>query len=502
MISGSTKPQSPYRVSNVNEAVELAKKLKQEGTYDWFRGQIQNWKLSSSFSRLNEADRNKAHERIIRFVKWIEITPGLESLVEQADAAIAVAQHYGLRTNFVDFTTKPEIAGFFASFASHGTPPVQGEESCIICLNTQDLTEFWEGFPPEYIRTETLNIDVSNLWRLQAQHGVFLFFPYDSRFEKFIYHFDRIIFPFTGLISSPLESEIFPERKSQLEILLEQFFMNEVLIEGNQFIKRDVWDFVWQLPQIPYIPKMLINGELPPSHNSWQKLKIESWLRQDDERYHAALSETSLRLEVDSSEDIITIINKTASLIGDVLNQTRDIRQRLVVWSLIDRSGIVFEKKFTECIEQLWDGLRTLPYSDDEIALGIGRCIGLIICSTAQNLSWEEASAVCFGGEVLEVEFGSEDGSYSRAFVNRCDLMGAVRRDIRDFLAPDYVNHLCGNVHGLLQAIRAPQHLFDFQRLASLFVCQIAPSQVLTCSAKAKSAIFYSPARLATFGLP
>jgi hypothetical protein len=493
-------PQSSYRVSNVNEAVELAKQLKQEGVYDWFRGQTQNWRLSSSFMRLDEAAREKAKERIMQFVEWTKITPGLESLVQHADSAIAVAQHYGIHTNFVDFTTEPEIAGFFAS---HGTPPTENKESCIICLDTRDLTEFWVGFPPEYVRTETLVIDVSNLWRLQAQYGVFLFFPYDARFEKSIYHFDRIIFPYTGPISSLHESRIYPERKSQLEILLDQFFMNEALVDGNQFLKRtftNVWDAELQLPQIPYIPEMLVDGELPPIHETWQDLQVESWLRQEDERYHGAVIETPLKIEVDSSKDVAVIIDNTASLISNMLSQTKELRQRLVNWSLVDRNGVVFEEEFMKRLRQLWDGLRSLPYSDNEIALAMGRCTGLIICSSVHHLSWKNACSACFGGEVLEVEFGSGDGSYSRAFVNRGDLMNAVREDIQNSLSPDFVNNLGQDINGLLQAIKAPQYLFNFQRLADLFAGQIVPSQVLTRSVP--GALFYSPARLKTFGKP
>jgi hypothetical protein len=41
-----------YNTANVNEAVSLAEKMKAEGLYDWFRGQVQEkWEPHSSSYR-------------------------------------------------------------------------------------------------------------------------------------------------------------------------------------------------------------------------------------------------------------------------------------------------------------------------------------------------------------------------------------------------------------------------------------------------------------------
>jgi hypothetical protein len=107
---------SIIRVDNVAEAVRLAEKSKRSGDYDWFRGQTRNWPVRPSFMRLkDESSRQAALEKLGRYEAWVKSTPGLEHLASDTDAAIAVAQHYGLPTNFVDFTTDPRIAGFFAS---------------------------------------------------------------------------------------------------------------------------------------------------------------------------------------------------------------------------------------------------------------------------------------------------------------------------------------------------------------------------------------------------
>src|SRR5882724_10849961 len=186
-----------HKVHDVYEAVRLAEQLKSSGEYDWFRGQTQNWPLVSSLGRTPQGRMDGVMQKLGRFEHWIKSTLGLESVAVSSDMIIAVAQHYGLPTNFVDFTTEPSIAGFFAS---HGTPS-STRSSCIICLNTQDLAEFWEDLHPLTgdHKPEFIELTVPNLWRLESQRGVFLFCPFQN-FEK-IYDLDRIIFPHTGPIS-------------------------------------------------------------------------------------------------------------------------------------------------------------------------------------------------------------------------------------------------------------------------------------------------------------
>ena len=174
------------RVVDVNEAVALAAQLREEGHYDWFRGQLRCWPLLPTFSRLDADRREAALEQHRRFAHWIEQTGGVRTLLPDADSVRAVAQHYGLATDLIDFTTDPRIAGFFATHAGNKPPTEQGD-SCILCMNSsvaRDAFEFirngliargdseWLDRVPELIE-----IDVANLWRLEAQYGVFLRVP-------------------------------------------------------------------------------------------------------------------------------------------------------------------------------------------------------------------------------------------------------------------------------------------------------------------------------------
>lgn len=212
-----------YRVNNVNEAIQVAQKLKKFGHHDLFRGQRENWPLISSFLRLSADDRERELKSIGSYINWVQNSPGLEYLRNDRDGMIAVAQHYGLKTNYIDFTTDPTVAAFFATEKAKQTNGLR----CILCLKTDDLLNFWKSYSsvsntPSAL--EIIRVNVPNLWRLEAQKGVFLYCPYENL--ENIYDLDRILFPASEPVSSPTPEEMYP-RKSKLEQLLDQWFMTK-----------------------------------------------------------------------------------------------------------------------------------------------------------------------------------------------------------------------------------------------------------------------------------
>jgi hypothetical protein len=167
-----------YAADSIEEAVALAERLREEGRYDLFRGQRENWPVVPTLARLNEEEVAAAKERLKLFFSWLQEQPELGALADHEDPAIvdqkyAIAQHYGLPTLFCDFTLEPRVAGFFASSrkGSEG-----GGTSVIVCCNSEDLISCCKQvFFPEVRLPEVLRIAVPNLWRLEAQADVFLF---------------------------------------------------------------------------------------------------------------------------------------------------------------------------------------------------------------------------------------------------------------------------------------------------------------------------------------
>lgn len=491
-----------HKVNNVDEAVELANELKAKGGYNLFRGQIKNWPLKSSFGR--QVDKNKKDEileKMARFEWWVKRTKGLEELAKHPDDIIAVAQHYGIPTNFIDFTTSPRVAGFFASY---GKIEEENTESCILCLNSQDLIDFWKRLPSEYSPPpEILHLDVQNLWRLEAQHGVLLFCPY-SNFEQ-IYDLDRIYFPYTGQISSVTDEEIFSKRKSQLEILLDQYFMNELMIENEKNIPVGMMKH--KIPEIEEkcSKELLLNGTPPPKLGSWNDLHIESWLVQSNEKYLNTLGDEIWEMTLDLTKDMSSIQNEAFDNLTKKFENSPNVRNRLLNWSITvvgtqPRNPV--ENRVESYIKRFWDGLRKLPYDDQDIAKGLANCFMLASYLLKQGrvtqVDWAKVTSECFG-KTIEIEFGSEDGSYSRSFASKSKLLAAVREDIYDYIDPKWQSQLEKNIVGLLQAIWTPSRLFDYDKLAKLFAHEIAPVQVIMRSERV--AIFFSPARLDSFGL-
>lgn len=490
-----------HKVANVHEAIRLAEDLKGKGEQDWFRGQIQNWPLKSTYARLSEDDQKILMNKIGRFEHWIKSTVGLESIAANTDMLIAVAQHYGLPTNFVDFTTEPSVAGFFAS---HGVA-ANNSVSCILCLNTRELADFWDQFKkyrqgpgPEFIR-----LSVPNLWRLEAQHGVFLFCPFANL--EHIYDLDRIVFPFTGPIDKPPQSLIYPQRKSHLEILLDQFFMTEEMLKNEQAM-REINSFrIIQFPsrQRQYQPELVRNG-LPPRLASWDQVKLALWNQVTSESFSAGQTSERLVLSIRFNNNPLEHMVSFNQQIRAHLTSAPSTRQTLLSW-VMDDSSLQPEdsRQISAVLQRLWDGLRLLPYSNDQIAEGMACCAALALVwkkfrPEEREDMWRVICQQLFP-DTMEIEFGSKDGSYSRAYVSQSAVLAAVRDDIEKFLNPRFTADLVHSATGLLQAIWAPDRLFEYDRLSNLFAIRIAPVQVWM---RQGSAIFYSAARLNSLGLP
>src|SRR4028118_418313 len=315
-----------YRTKDAAEAVALATELKLNGTYDWFRGQISNWPLKSSFARLKPEAVDETMQKLTRFQHWVKMTPGLEQLADHADSIIAVAQHYGLPTNFIDFTTDPKVAGFFSSYGT----PAEGLDSCIMCLNTSDLINFWKSMPTKYRPPECISLEVPNLWRLEAQAGIFLFCPYNN-FE-FIYDLDRIVFPHIGLIAEPRVEEMYPQRKSHLEILLDQYFMNEKLLEGTRALqKMAIYRNAHRIDDLPNKcdPDLIIDGNLP-KESSWELTKLQAWLNPKYEKYSATITEEHWEFVIDKNENPNESGKDISSDVSRHLQNNPSIRSKLV----------------------------------------------------------------------------------------------------------------------------------------------------------------------------
>lgn len=490
-----------YQVANVEEAVELANRLKDEGTYNWFRGQVSDWKPVSSLFRIQEsfdaAQEDAVQERIQLFGRWLEKTPGLEYLLrpERVNDACAIMQHYGIPTHYIDFTTDPSVAGYFAADCT--TPPTQGS-ACIYCLNTEDLLSLWNILKSlderKGAEMEFIAIDVSNLWRLQAQHGVFLYCNYQWSMD---YPMDRILFPYSGYPSFPTRERIYPENQSPLEQLLLQYFDLERRVEHEKWMKQQGHPYTrWKVFPKGYNEKAFCNGidELA----SWADERLEDWLITVDEDYHQAIG-PNLSLRIPDNAGGANLGKAISFGIKQALRSDPKLRLRTVNWQLAGNTSLLKLDEVQLALRQAWNGTRRLPYSDGEIADCIGMAAALTAGGMGDAISRNDEKAVfesCFG-ESRQVEFGTVDGTGSKGCVESAALRDALRPDLEPLLTTDFKSSV-NDLQHLFMILYNPRRMFDFEKFKALFVRQVVPCQV----ALKRSPVLFNPVRLISFGNP
>jgi FRG domain-containing protein len=491
-----------YDAASVQEAVAIAERLRAEGRHDFFRGQIQPWTLRSSLQRQDGAAQLSAIQWLNRFRVWVSNTEGLWPIAADQDQAIAVAQHYGLPTDFIDVTPDPRVAAFFAL---DGRDPALTAPCCIVCLSSRDLARVWATRYANYRRPEIITMTVPNLWRLEAQQGAFLFCPYPD-FEA-LYPVDRICFPPSAPDETLAADQIYPARKSALEILLDQFFQKRSIAQFNEQMREVMREHAFESPDERYYPDRLASGTLD-TLASWNDGALRPWRYVTREAYQAVVSPGEILLTVSSIDDPVAAGRDAANAVADRLAREPDVRSRALLFVVRGLADVVqgpATSGLAGRLAQLWDGLRLLPYEPAEIAEGIGRCLALGVAMVRHNVAnpnTQEAAVIFrdLGDEsIVLVEFGQDDKSYSRAFVAEQDLRAIIRSDIFELLTPEYAESSRKDIRALLYSIYAPEKLFEFRPFARLFATRLAPIQVHT---RQGQAIVYSPARLETFGMP
>ena len=207
-------------VDSIEEAIIEVNRLKIEKGYDLFRGQSGLWPVISGLNRLDDENREQTLKKAFLIKQYIS---EFEKVNEQ-DKIIAVLQHYELPTNFIDFTTDPNVAAYFTTLISGREP---NEYACIICIDTEEIKFFLDILYKEMKEkhldgekklpnAEIIDICVDNLLRQKAQKGKFLFLPFIG-FEIRL-PFKRIVFKNSkDNVKKFNREDFYPKEKSKLE---------------------------------------------------------------------------------------------------------------------------------------------------------------------------------------------------------------------------------------------------------------------------------------------
>jgi hypothetical protein len=488
-----------YEVSNVNDAVELAYKFKEEGTYNWFRGQVIDYLPHSSLHRKSSNPENteSIDFQYNLFIRWVKGTPELEYLLEEKNVhqLEAIMQHYGIPTHYIDFTTDPGIAAFFATDTK--SPPATNTQSCIYCLDTKDLLEFWDIIQSTGIRKgaelETVVIDVQNLWRLQAQHGVFLKCNYNLEID---YGIDKIVFPYTGYPSYPTKEVIYPTQKSPLESLLDQYFERErTALLHKEFSKIATFIKHEELPNGVHEPAFIAPTQLA-DHKSWEQ--ENNWQIYKTENYHQATGiKKTLKLSDGDSEDETR--RKISYGVKQILRSNPSVRNQAIEWDIEGFQKTKDKNIATGLLAKVWNGMRLLPFNIDDISQACGNTIYLYIKSDEKASQRDEQSRIFskIFGDSMRVGFANKDHSGSYGYASFNSINEALVLDMEILVEDDY-KEIARDPFYRFQLIYNPRILFDFNKFKTFFAKEVIPSQLVW----RPSLTIYNPSKLVTFGIP
>jgi hypothetical protein len=489
-------------VSSLEEALNLANKWLRKGRFDLFRGQGRNWNLLASIHRgKNQKQYELDFERLKLLYSFMKSNAVLKEYIHNIDHFSAIAQHYGLNTNFIDFTTDPRIAAFFAT---HSSANRVDELACIICVQRKHFTEVIDFAKPvidRYLvnghRPEFLSLDVKNLWRLQAQKGHFLYTPFAG--IETIYRFHRILFPYSRPLEELKADDIYPGEKSVLETHLDHFFSAEHQSNNmKQIIDLFGEKIVHRLPEGSIFD--YIEAKCRP-HHSWRQKYTFPWYQNIEEHWDDIGKKRCLQISLSYSK-IRNLEDRALTVqIEQILDNHSSCRST-VARLVVKRVGIPFNKKLNSQIHKgcnlIWNGMRSLPFTNREIAIALSRFIILMYSHEFWKRNDDYKPLM---GNVVYIDLSSGDGSHSRAYIGGQNILDGKRQNISKYLKDKYRLVCEDNPVALTQLINHPKYLFSFKGFRRLFVSDAIPYQTILEIYAKNPVIYFNPVHIKAFGL-
>ncbi|ALU28218.1 FRG domain-containing protein [Myroides odoratimimus] len=489
-----------HKVKDIVSAIKLAEELSIKNEYDFFRGQRKIYDLLPTIKREN-VDQKESILKLKKFDNWIHNTPELKSLHNNQISILAVAQHYGMNTNLIDFSYSPRIAGYFASDGAKN-----GDYGEIICLNKKKFTESWLEINDFYFKhnnillTEIIEIEVKNLWRLEAQKGLFLKSQIDSTVLEMFSHFLRIQFPQNENIISPIdESEVYPKNKSHLEVLLDQFSLIESYSDRfkNFHENYDVIINTSESEILNEVNSYFIDDILPPILNSWLFETQKQWLCEPYEKVDLVKNKFIAKLVIPNMSNHVEFERNIQEQLYSIFKSNNSSKS-IIDWQLVFENNLECylrpeEDDFAldevkEIIDVIYSGMRLLPFTIDNIIISITKFIVMAKFSATT---------------IIEDWIGIEtegNGIRGRGFCSKEKVKNTLRNDYYDYIKKEKLLEKKElEVKEILFTSRNINRFFEFDNFLKLFVEDIIPSQAV-CRIEEKN-LNLNPMKIYVMGL-
>lgn len=492
-----------HRVPNLKAAVERAESWRAAGTHIWFRGQNRLWPIATTLGRRQGSSEEIArfNNRVQQFCDWLGSVPELRHLLEEehVHALFAILQHYGVPTHYVDFTVNPKVAGFFAGVGPDAEP---GQDGCIIAIDPDDWVrrlgtvaevKHW----PADSWPEKVVVNVPNLWRLEAQSGYFVYLPVEK--AEAYEPVDRIVFPHDGSGFELSEEEIYPSRKSPLEERLDEFFTEELMLSNQESLREmaRAWSAAGQGAWVDYERPESSRWLRPGAgtHESWRSVS-QGWLAYVHEKYRDTRDGTAAQIPLDPNEPLRQREELRAG-VRRFLDENQGARQKAVDWKILPTTPST-PPGWVDFVERAarrtWDGVRRLPFTDDQVAESVAMTIVLACADVSETPSFTARDFSTLLGPVLHMELANTRDVTARGAMAETTYERALRPDVDDVIVPE----LLDRPRQQFRQVLAPAHLFQFDLLVEAFARELIPTQVLIQSHDL--AVFFSPARTPVIG--
>lgn len=497
----------------------------------YFRGQVYPWRLVSSLHRSPTPDIDI--RETAKFMEWLRSSPYVvkDKAKMEDNVLMSVAQHYGYKTDLIDFTTDLEVAAYFATdFQTFAELP-DNACGCIWCISKDDISNLQEIFWEEVGRgtvtdkqvmeafrenenSPFFHYDFPGLSRIQNQRGIFLwdyhglFTTYyfggpDCTFahtEPHAYLTERIhtgfIYPEPNALEREIERYVYPRNCSSTAesaefknliakcIQIEKTPISAQYGKLSDMLEEQLWeDAEWKKMDKHHLPNHDIYRQrihsLPA--RELEKMNQELCMELVNEYFQALEEGYLLHFECGCAK------------LGAVINE--------VVSTL--RYYPYTREQTAECLYHTVQLAQTaLQKFQREYGVEYSGALHKI----TGWISREKVAQEAYQDSVIELEFMDEAGVSSRGYVPQYFFIDGKKsykkkqvQTIKAY-AQETKTRLPGalDARALLQMVTNPRKLLDFEDVCQLFTKYLLPSQFLF---RSKEGRIYTPVFVVTLGL-
>jgi FRG domain len=461
---------------SLEQAIAHCHRMIKSGDFDIFRGQVSDWPLIPSAFRRPSKDRDGLEE----FEAWVLKSFAVADAINSPDAMTATAQHYGIPTKLLDFTSSPEVAAFFATHldADDG----KHKFGYIFC----GKSELIDRLP----HCRLVVLDVKNLWRLSLQNGLFV--EVSSREGANNLTTAMQVIRFKQPAKSPPASTVYPDRKSSLEVALDEYFQKrDAQLAGTHFTQNGGQHINYLIQTYPGVFPKRRN---PGINDTWRVLIKNGWLLPADEHHKAVANRSTLSVSLPAKNGP-SLRNALVELLGAEIAAAHR-SGRFLTFELCD-AAIENETLAVlgRQLELLWGSVRGLPLTPPSLIELFTNSISMTIdllrlqnSAQADELKELEEGVVNkiisgYIDDIYWLRFGPHFGISFDGAVSKSAALQAVHMPTIDNLSPFYRKRIQEDNLSVFDFLTEPQHSFDSEPFIELFYAQILPTAFLSRSA-------------------